>query len=111
MQASPWWSQLPDWVGDLGQLSIAGFMILAFGWALATRRIYLRGQTEELVQARKDVAALWEKVAEERQRSLMELTEAIEPVVAGNAAILRAVDQLQTEQQRQRDRDPRRAGR
>lgn len=90
---------IPAWLTDVG---IVGLVIF-FGLALARNWIYTRGQVNELLKARSEAAAIWEKIAEERQQVNMQLNKYIEPVMQSNEAILRAVKSLQRQQQQRRE--------
>lgn len=85
---------IPAWLGNIS-LPTA---IALFGLALARNWLYTRGQITELLSSAKQVSELWEKVAGERQETIKLLTEATEPVVQGNAAILRALEEIQRQQ-------------
>lgn len=103
------WTGIPSWLGDFGAFTGVVGLLFVFVLAMARRWLYTRGQVQELLEARDKVAALWEKVADERQELVRDMTEAFEPVVTGNAAILRAVEQLQLQHSDvPRQRDPRR---
>ena len=85
-----------SWIADL---SLPGAIVL-FGIALARNWMYTSGQVSKMIEAKQEVARLWEKVATERQETIKLLTEANEPIIQGNEAILRAVESLQIEQHR-----------
>lgn len=85
---------IPSWIGDMS-LPTA---IVLFGFMLARNWLYTSGQVNRLLDASQRVADLWEKVATERQETIKLLAESTEPVIQGNAAILKAVEELQRQQ-------------
>jgi hypothetical protein len=85
----------PAWVSDV---SIVGIFIL-FGIGLARGWLYTGGQVNHLLSQYEKVAALWEKVATERQETIELLSSNNEAVLKGNEAILRAVEELQYQQE------------
>lgn len=89
---------LPSWASDVG---VVGMFIL-FGTGLARNWWYTSGQVNHLLVQYEKVAALWEKVADERQETIKLLTDNTEPILKGNEAILRAVEQLQHQQEQVR---------
>lgn len=98
--------QLPGWVGDL---SLVGAIVL-FGLALARNWIYTSGQVNRMIEAydkllasEQRVSELWRHNAEMQSENVNRLIEGLEPVTAGNAAILRAVEEIQREQLLQRE--------
>lgn len=86
---------LPAWVSDV---SVVGIFIL-FGIGLARGWLYTGGQVNHLLSQYEKVAALWEKVATERQETIELLSSDNEAVLKGNEAILRAVEELQLQQE------------
>lgn len=89
---------LPSWASDVG---IVG-LIVFFGLGLARNWFYTSGQVTHLLTQYENVAALWKQVAEERQETIKMLSDNTEPILKGNEAILRAVENLQHEQERAR---------
>jgi uncharacterized protein YgbK (DUF1537 family) len=86
--------QIPLWLNDL---SLPGAIIL-FGLALARGWLLTSGQATRLAEAHAKVSDLWKQVAEERQETILQLNEQLEPLMQGNEAILRAVEELQRQQ-------------
>ena len=74
-------------------------------WAFATNRVYTSGQVERLLEAERKVTAVWESNAEADQKALEKFLDALEPIAAGNEAVLRAIEGLKN------DRDTRNRGR
>lgn len=89
---------MPSWASDVG---VVGLFIF-FGIGLARNWWYTAGQVTHLLAQYERVAALWEKVADERQETIKLLTDNTEPILKGNEAILRAVEQLQRQQEQAR---------
>lgn len=89
---------LPSWASDVGVVGI----LLFFGIGLARNWWYTGGQVNHLLAQYERVSALWEKVADERQETINLLTSNTEPILKGNEAILRAVEQLQHQQSQAR---------
>ena len=89
---------VPSWLSDVG---IVG-MIVLFGYSLARNKLFTAGQVDHLITQYEKVAALWEKVATERQETIMLLSENSDPVLKGNEAILRAIEELQRQQELER---------
>lgn len=89
---------VPGWLTDLGWIGIA---ILAV-WAFATNRIYTAGQVERLLEAERKVSQVWEQNAKEDQQALANLVQSLEPIAAGNEAVLRAIEGLKTSRDRGR---------
>jgi len=86
---------LPSWASDV---TVVGLIIL-FGVGLARNWFYTGGQVNHVVTQYEKVAALWEKVADERQKTIELMAAGYEPVLRSNEAILRAVEQLQAQQE------------
>lgn len=89
---------VPGWITDLGWIGMA---ILAV-WAFATNRVYTSGQVERLLEAERKVSGVWEQTAKDNQGALEELVQALEPIAAGNEAVLRAIEGLKTNRDRGR---------
>lgn len=89
---------IPSWLQDI---SLPGAIVL-FGFALATNWLYTRGQVNKMMETAMLVAKLWETVAKERQETNTKLLESTEPLIQGNAAILKAIEELQRQNERNR---------
>lgn len=89
---------LPSWASDVGVVGI----LLFFGIGLARGWFYTSGQVNNLLSQYDKVIALYEKVAAERQESIKLLSGNTEPILKGNEAILRAVEELQHQQEQAR---------
>lgn len=89
---------IPDWVSNVGVVSL----ILFFGLGLARGWWYTAGQVTRTIEQYEKVAKLWEQVATERKEINLILTQVTEPIIQGNAAILKAVEELQREQDTRR---------
>lgn len=83
--------QLPVWLPDLGVSGI----ILLFGVSLSKNWMYTKGQVDELIAARKELAEVWKDIAKTNQATIRLQAEQLEPVVSSSAAILRIVEDLQ----------------
>lgn len=91
---------LPAWAE---RVSVVG-LIVFFGLALARGWLMTSGQAERLLDSERRVSELYRQAAETSQANADRMVTAIEPVTAGNAAILRAVEEIQREQMAQRYR-------
>lgn len=89
---------LPSWTSDVGVVGI----LIFFGIGLARGWFYTSPQVRQLLDQYERVAALWEKVADERQETIKLLSDNTEPILKGNEAILRAVEELQHQQEQAR---------
>jgi hypothetical protein len=91
---------MPPWAQQLTVLSMLVIIVSAFirGWVV-TRR-----QNESDLAAERKVSDIWEKNAEVANSQVDRLTAALQPVLDGNAAILKAVTEVQEEQRRMRER-------
>lgn len=89
---------IPSWLSDLS-LPTA---IILFGFALSRGWLYTSSQVVRLLDSSKRVSDLWEKVATERQETIKLLAASTEPIIQGNEAILRTVEDLQRQLQQQR---------
>jgi hypothetical protein len=91
---------LPPWAQQLSLVSLLVIAILAFlrGWVVT------RPQAEREVAAERRIAEIWERNATQALELNRQLTEGLAPVLEGNEAILRAVQSLQEEQGRMRER-------
>jgi ABC-type multidrug transport system fused ATPase/permease subunit len=90
---------MPAWAQ---QLSLVGLLILIIasfvrGWVITKR------QNESDLASERRVSEIWQKNAETANSQVDRLTTALTPVLDGNAAILRAVTEVQEEQRRMRD--------
>jgi hypothetical protein len=86
----------------LEQISLVGLLLLiavAFirDWVISSTR-----HEKELATERK-VSEVWEQNATSALALLKELTNAFDPVLKGNEALLKAVSEIQEEQRRYRD--------
>lgn len=95
--------EIPKMITDLGWVGVAILVTAMF----ATGRWMSRKQHEEIIEAEKEITAVWKQNAEELKPVVQELVRSLEPVAQGNAAILKAIEALQASQileQRIRDR-------
>lgn len=97
---------LPPWAQQLSLLGVLIIIIAAWarGWVLT------RTQADREVEAERRIADIWERNATQAMEHQKQLAEGVvAPILEGNQAILRAVQALQSEQERVRERrDPRR---
>lgn len=95
---------LPPWAQGLSLLTLLLIIVIAFlrGWVVTAR------QNERDIAAERRVSDIHEANAE-RAMALNDkiASEVVQPLLDGNAAILRAVSEVQEEQRRMRDRRPR----
>ena len=89
---------IPGWISDVGVVGL----IIFFGLGLARGWWYTAFQYRNMKEQLEKVAEIWKQVAEERKKINELLTEGTEPIIQGNAAILRAVDELQKDYERYR---------
>lgn len=85
---------IPSWLTDL---SLPGAIVL-FGLALARGWLLTSGQVNRLTEAHGKVSDLWKQVAEERQETIRKISDQMDPLMQGNEAILKAVEELQRQQ-------------
>lgn len=97
---------LPPWAQQLSLLGVLIIIITAWvrGWVLT------RTQADREVASERRITDIWERNATQAMEHQKQLTEGVvAPILEGNQAILRAVQALQGEQERMRERrDPRR---
>jgi hypothetical protein len=86
---------IPSWLTDIGVVT----MVIIFGVGLARNWIYTAGQVDKMAEQYEKVNKIWEQVATERQQTITMLSDSIGPVLQGNEAILRAVENLQRDQE------------
>jgi hypothetical protein len=91
---------MPAWAQQLTVLGLLILIVSAFlrGWIVTKR------QNESDLAAERRVSDIWEKNAEVANSQVDRLTAALQPVLDGNSAILKAVTEVQEEQRRMRDR-------
>jgi hypothetical protein len=94
---------LPPWAQQLSLLGIMVIIVLAFmrGYVIT------RAQNERDIAAERRVSDIWEKNFHDSEANNNKLIAALEPVLKGNDAILKAVSEVQDEQRRYRERGPR----
>lgn len=92
---------MPAWAQQLSLVGLLIIIIAAFvrGWVITKR------QNESDLASERRVSEIWQKNAETANSQVDRLTTALAPVLDGNAAILRAVTEVQEEQRRMRDRE------
>lgn len=91
---------LPPWAQQLSLLTLLVVIVTAFlkGWVVTSR------QNERENEAERRIAEIW-KLNYEKSTELNEkMTEAFAPVLDSNAAILKAVEAVQREQELLRER-------
>jgi hypothetical protein len=95
---------LPPWAQQISLLSLLLVIIVAFlkGW------IVTRPQADREVAAERRVSDIWEATATKALAINESFAEAFQPVLDQNEAILKAVTDVQDEQRRYRERNPRR---
>lgn len=91
---------LPPWAQQLSLVSLLIITIMAFvrGWVVT------RAQNERDVAAERRIADIWQQNAEKSAQLTEEMTKALAPVLDSNAAILKAVEAVQREQEILRER-------
>jgi hypothetical protein len=91
---------LPPWAQQISLLGLLLAIVLAFlrGWVIT------KLQNERDIAAERRVSDIWERNAQVANSQVDRLTAALQPVLDGNAAILKAVSEVQEEQRRMRER-------
>lgn len=91
---------MPPWAQQLSLVGLLIVIVVSFvrGWIVTSR------QNDRDIAAERRVSDIWEKNAEVANSQVDRLTLALQPVLDGNAAILKAVTEVQEEQRRMRER-------
>jgi hypothetical protein len=91
---------LPPWAQQLSLLAVLIIIVGAFvrGWVVT------KAQNERDIAAERRVSDIWEKTAHDATANNDKLIAALQPVLSGNEAILKAVTDVQEEQRRMRER-------
>lgn len=94
---------LPPWAQQLSLLSLLLIIIMAWvrGWVVT------RTACEREVEAERRISDIWKSNYEGSNELNRQLTEALQPVLESNAAILKAVEAVQDRQSRQEAREER----
>jgi hypothetical protein len=90
---------MPPWAQQLSLVGLLILIVAAFmrDWVISSSR-----HEKEMASERK-VSEVWEQNATRAIEVLQNFTEALEPVLRGNDAILKAVSEIQDEQRRYRN--------
>lgn len=96
---------LPPWAQQLSLISLLVLIVTAFlrGWVVT------RAQSERESAAERRITDIWQQTAEKSIALNEKMTDALAPVLDSNAAILKAVEAVQREQEllrERRDRHP-----
>ncbi len=93
---------LPPWAQGLSLLSLLVVITVAWlrGWVVT------KAQNEKELAAERKVSDIWESIADNATQLNQQLTQALAPVLASNEAVLKAVEAVQEEQRRMRERRP-----
>jgi hypothetical protein len=93
---------LPPWAQGLSLVSLLIIIIVAWvrGWVVS------KAEYERGVAAERRVSDIWEANFNGATQLNQQLTQAFAPVLEQNEAILKAVEAVQEEQRRMRDRRP-----
>jgi len=91
---------MPAWAQDLSLVGLLLIIIVAFirGWVVT------RSQATREVDAERKIAEIWKTNFEQSTALNKRLTEAFQPVLDQNAAILKAVEAVQARQLAQEER-------
>lgn len=91
---------MPAWAQQLSVLVLLILVVSAFlkGWVVT------RAQNERDVAAERRIADIWEQNYLGEKANNEKLIAALQPVLSGNEAILKAVTEVQEEQRRTRER-------
>jgi hypothetical protein len=90
---------MPPWAQQLSLVGLLILIVAAFmrDWVISAAR-----HEKEMASERK-VSEVWEQNATRAAEVLTEFTTALDPVLKGNEAILKAVSDIQAEQRRYRE--------
>lgn len=91
---------LPPWAQQLSLLTLLILIVTAFlrGWVVP------RAQADREVEAERRIGEVWKTNFESASQLTDALTEALDPVLEGQAALLKAVEALQDRQERAEER-------
>lgn len=91
---------LPPWAQQLSLLGLLILIVIAFlrGWVIT------KAQNDSDIAAERRVSDIWESNAKDAAANNDKLIAALQPVLSGNEAILKAVSDVQDEQRRMRER-------
>lgn len=91
---------MPAWAQQLSVLVLLILVVSAFlkGWVVT------RAQNERDMAAERRIADIWEQNYLGEKANNEKLIAALQPVLSGNEAILKAVTEVQEEQRRTRER-------
>lgn len=95
---------MPAWAQ---QLSLLGLLILILA-AWLSGRVLTRAQADREVEAERKIGDIWKGNFEQSNELNKQLTNALDPVLQSNAAILRVVESLQERQRAAEEREERR---
>lgn len=92
---------MPAWAQQLSLLTLLVLIVTAFlrGWVLT------RSQAQREAEAERRIADIWKGNFEQSTLLNKQLTEAFQPVLDQNAAILKAVEAVQARQLAAEERD------
>lgn len=93
---------LPPWAQGLSLLSLLILIVVAFlkGWVVT------RAQNERDIAAERRVSDIWEANFNGATQLNGQFTQALAPVLESNEAVLKALEAVQEEQRRMRERRP-----
>lgn len=93
---------LPPWAQGLSLLSLLILIITAWlrGWVVT------KAQNERDIASERRIADIWETNFNGATQLNQQLTQSFAPVLASNEAVLKAVEAVQDEQRRMRERRP-----
>lgn len=96
-------SLMPQWAQQLSLISLLILVLAAFlrGWVVT------RTQAEREIEAERRIAEVWKANFESSNELNEQLSQAFQPVLDSNAAILKAVESVQDRQARQEEREER----
>lgn len=94
---------MPAWAQQLSLISLLVLIIAAMlrGWVIT------RAQAERENAAERKIAEVWKANYESSNKLNEQLTEAFQPLLDSNSAILKAVEAVQDRQARQEEREER----
>jgi hypothetical protein len=92
---------MPAWAQQLSLLTLLILIVSAFlrGWVVT------RNQNQRDIDAERRIADIWKSNFEQSTELNQRLTEALQPVLESNGAILKAVEAVQGRQQAQEERE------
>lgn len=92
---------MPPWAQQLSLITLLVLIVAAFmrGWVLT------RAQADREIEAERRISDVWQGNFQGAEALNQQLTSALDPVLEGQAALLKAVEALQDRQERAEERE------